>query len=455
MKSLRSFFATTSSAPSSTRLPPTSLRPSLQLSATRKEYWKMSSGAVVGTMSTASCEPLAASNAASFCSSEFCCPAVRVPVRSVTRAASFGIGCGSCAAAGRAAPRRSVSAIGAAQRRPASARRLIGSLFGGWGRRLRAGRRGSAGVEVDLRRRGDLLLVGDREVRLHRETKHLGGEIHRERAHGDVVVLHRLNVAVASHGDAVLRAFELRLQIGESLVGLQLRVVLGERHQVTERLSELTLRGLILLKELRVVEHLGRHLDGIRAGTRLGHPDEDPLLLGGVALHDLDEVRDEIRAALILVDDLGPGSLDVLVLLLKLVVAAAGNHQHRCTEQRHHPRTHLDSPCPLRGPGLSHGGPAASIQVKKNPRPLGPGVWKGGPSMKGRKSARGFSAIEPSAGYGSRPSPDRNSRPGASATHGWRVPGSAAAAAPPHHSTRSPRRCAPCRCRLQSACSTW
>src|SRR5579864_4532790 len=370
MKSLRSFFATTSSAPSSTRLPPTSLRPSLQLSATRKEYWKMSSGAVVGTMSTASCEPLAASNAASFCSSEFCCPAVRVPVRSVTRAASFGIGCRPCAAAGRATPRRSASAKGAAQRRPASARRLVGSLFGGWGRRWGAGRRGGAGVEVDLRRRRDLLLVGDREIRLHRETEHLGGEIHRERAHGDVVVLHRLNVAVASHGDAVLRAFELRLQIGESLVGLQLRVVLGERHQVTERLSELTLRGLILLKELRVVEHLGRHLDGIRAGARLGHPDENPLLLGGVALYDLDEVRDEIRAALILVDDLGPGSLDVLVLLLKLVVAAAGNHEHRCTEQRHHPRTHWTLLAPCGGRDCHMGDLRRRFKAKKTP-----GFW--------------------------------------------------------------------------------
>ncbi len=58
----------------------------------------MSSGCVVGTISTASCEPLAASNAASFCSSAVCCSAVSVPVRSVTRAASFGMGCSAEAA---------------------------------------------------------------------------------------------------------------------------------------------------------------------------------------------------------------------------------------------------------------------------------------------------------------------------------------------------------------------
>src|SRR2546430_3731428 len=39
------------------------------------------------------------------------------------------------------------------------------------------------------------------------------------------------------------------------------------------------------------------------------------LLLGGVALHGVDEIRDEIRPALILIHDLGPGRLDALVLL--------------------------------------------------------------------------------------------------------------------------------------------
>ena len=55
------------------------------------------------------------------------------------------------------------------------------------------------------------------EIRLHLEAEHLGGEVGRERAHRHVVVLHRLDVAVARHGDAVLRALELRLQVAEVL----------------------------------------------------------------------------------------------------------------------------------------------------------------------------------------------------------------------------------------------
>ncbi len=46
--------------------------------------------------------------------------------------------------------------------------------------------------------------------------------LRREGAHGRVVVLHRLDVALARDRDPVLRALELRLQIAEVLVDLQL-----------------------------------------------------------------------------------------------------------------------------------------------------------------------------------------------------------------------------------------
>ena len=73
------------------------------------------------------------------------------------------------------------------------------------------------------------------KLRLHLVAEHHRGEVDRELAHRHVVVLHRLDVAVARHGDAVLGALELRLQVAEVLVGLELRVVLGDHQQPRQR----------------------------------------------------------------------------------------------------------------------------------------------------------------------------------------------------------------------------
>jgi hypothetical protein len=48
-----------------------------------------------------------------------------------------------------------------------------------------------------------------------------------------------------------------------------------------------------------------------------GHPDQYLLLLGGIALHRIHQVRDEIGPPLVLVHDLRPGGLDLLVLALQ------------------------------------------------------------------------------------------------------------------------------------------
>src|SRR5215470_1433004 len=62
---------------------------------------------------------------------------------------------------------------------------------------------GSLGAEIDLRRRRDFLLVVDREIRLRLVAEHHRRQIVREGADADIVVLHRLDIAVARHGDAV------------------------------------------------------------------------------------------------------------------------------------------------------------------------------------------------------------------------------------------------------------
>ena len=75
----------------------------------------MSSGCVVGTISTTICGPAACSKAASLASSAARCAASSVPVWSMTRAVSAGTGSTSCAQAG------AVASSGPAARRQAAA----------------------------------------------------------------------------------------------------------------------------------------------------------------------------------------------------------------------------------------------------------------------------------------------------------------------------------------------
>src|SRR3954453_1688679 len=65
-------------------------------------------------------------------------------------------------------------------------------------------------IEIDLRRGRDFLLVLDREIRLVLVAERHCGQVGRESPDADIIVLDRLDVAVARHRDAVLGAFELR-----------------------------------------------------------------------------------------------------------------------------------------------------------------------------------------------------------------------------------------------------
>src|SRR5579859_6914660 len=196
----------TSSAPSSIFL-----RPIFQASATRIEYCSMVSGCVVGTIRTAIWLPLRCSKLLMRWFSVSMVSLVSVLVRSTTRPLS----CGTSTSA---------SAACAKHRRSASRTVLIvftliaPSLIGLLRRRR---------VEVHLGRGRDFLLVVDGEVRLLLVAEHHRRQIVREGADADIIVLHRLDVAVARHGDAILGAFELRHQIAEQRVRFELRVILG------------------------------------------------------------------------------------------------------------------------------------------------------------------------------------------------------------------------------------
>src|SRR5450756_1217681 len=193
MRSLWSSLATTRSAPSSIFL-----RPIFQASATRIEYCSMASGDVVGTISTAIWLPLRVSRSFRLCVSAAMSPLERVPVWSTARPDSGG----TATSAAAAKAQHSVSARRQALAAFIAANLVVVELLCGGRRR----------IEIHLRRGRDFLLVVDREIRLLFITERHRGQVIREGANPDVIVLYRLDVAVARHRDAVLGAFELRHQ---------------------------------------------------------------------------------------------------------------------------------------------------------------------------------------------------------------------------------------------------
>src|SRR5689334_2842925 len=159
-----------------------------------------------------------------------------MPARSTTCPVSFGTAMGSPAAANAGAAMNSIAAANA-RAELASITLLRRRGVRGRRRRLRGLRR-----EVDLRRRSDRLLVLDRERRLLLVAEDHRGQVHRELADEHVVFLHRLDEAVARCRDAVLGAFELRLQLAEVLVALELRIVLRDDEESSQGARELALR---------------------------------------------------------------------------------------------------------------------------------------------------------------------------------------------------------------------
>ena len=207
-------------------------------------------------------------------------------------------------------------------------------------RRGRCGRRCRL-VEVHLRRRADRRLVLDREVGFHVHLEDHRGQIGRELPDRRVELLDALDVAVARHRDPVLGALELRGEIAEQRVRLELRVVLRHDEKARQRALQLALGLDEFLECHRIVDELRRRLDAGDAGARVGHLGQHLLLLRRVSLDRVDEVRDEIGAALILVQDLGPGGLDAFVLPLQVVVAASGEREggedgEKASEFAHH-----------------------------------------------------------------------------------------------------------------------
>ena len=142
-----------------------------------------------------------------------------------------------------------------------------------------------------------------------------------------VVVLDRGDVVAPGDGDAVLGAFELRLQREEVLVRLQVGIVLDHRKQSCQRPAKLALRLLEFLEGVGIGEDVRRQRHLRRLGAGLDHLGQHLALLRGIALHRLDQIGNEVGAALILVQHLAPGGLGPLLQGGDGVDAAAGERQ--------------------------------------------------------------------------------------------------------------------------------
>src|SRR5437773_4562186 len=310
----RSSFATRTSTPSS--MP---FRPSFHSSYTRTPYWAGVSSSVVGSISTAIWLPLPRSKSRSRASRVWICGGVSVPVRSVTRALSGGT---ATSARAQAKPARRTPAA----RRPSQRPRMQG---------LPLRRRGGL-AEIDRRRLGDGLFVLDTEARLHRVAEQHRRQVDRELAYEHVVSLYGFYVAVARDGNAVLRALELRLQVAEIRVRLELGIVLGDEQEPRESARHSRLRLLEAPERRFVVEELGRRVGAADPRARRRDVDQHLLFLRRESLDRVDEVGNQVGAPLILIEDLRPGRLDLFVVSLDVVVAAArqprrDQDNERCT----------------------------------------------------------------------------------------------------------------------------
>ena len=99
--------------------------------------------------------------------------------------------------------------------------------------RLKQGTRiiGIGSVEFDLRRFGNRLLVGDREVRFFFHMEHeLGRQIRWKVPDHFVKFRDPVDIALTGNRNTVFRPLELALEVPEILIRFQIRIILGNRN---------------------------------------------------------------------------------------------------------------------------------------------------------------------------------------------------------------------------------
>ena len=127
----------------------------------------------------------------------------------------------------------------------------------------------------------------DLEVLARLEVEDPGDDVRRDGLERVVVGEDGIVVHLARDRDLLLRVGELRLELLEVLRRPQLRVGLGDREDLPDRLRQDVLGLGLLLDAFRL----------LRRRARLRHLFEGLALVRRVSLHRLDEVGDEVVAA--------------------------------------------------------------------------------------------------------------------------------------------------------------
>src|SRR6185312_3832781 len=304
--------------------------------------WPSSEGIVATTIWS---EPFF-SKSASFCVSSTSLAASMMPASSTTRPVSAGKSAASAWKGRRRATTR--NATNAARLVLCRAVPEEGGKRGKVTDRDRLATLSAAllGAEIDLRQ--FQLVFGDREIRQRfiRGVPESRPQHRRERPQWQIVVPDGLDIVAPRHRDAVFGAFKLRLQRQEILIGLEVRIIFHHRQKFRQRAGEAGLALLELLESFGVLQGLGRHRDLRRLGARLDHGLQRVLFVAGIAFDRLDQIGDEVGAALVLVLHFAEGGLGVFLVGRDRVEAAAG-------KQRQHERHHQESRREAIGTGLN------------------------------------------------------------------------------------------------------
>ncbi|ENN89004.1 hypothetical protein RHSP_02688 [Rhizobium freirei PRF 81] len=145
---------------------------------------------------------------------------------------------------------------------------------------------------------GAICFVGDLEIGLLDEAEGAGDEIVRESLDLDVQIARCTVVIAARHLDLVFRRLQRLLQLDEARIGLQVGIGFGNGHQAAKRLAEDAF-GCGTAGDIACRHGLGRI-------ARLGDFDQRLVLMAGIAFDRLDQIGNEIGAALQLHVDAGP-----------------------------------------------------------------------------------------------------------------------------------------------------
>ncbi len=144
------------------------------------------------------------------------------------------------------------------------------------------------------------IAVGDFEEVPLVEAKLLRENVVGENLDPGIELAHSTVVEATGSLHFVFRVDKLTLELQEVLAGLQLRIRFGYGKDAFQR----------FLHHVLGFTRFGGALGAQRGGTRLGDTLKHFPLVGGVALDGVDEVRDEVRAALELDGDVAPRLVD-------------------------------------------------------------------------------------------------------------------------------------------------